>query len=366
MKGPAVNLWTMNLTVDLFLFTFGFINTFMHSTGVCLLIYFYRTGKKDSQKVYFINLSIAEVLLNFMEILTGIPEMISHSKELSIGFRYIQYYANLFNMTTVWVVLYLTMVYITADRLLTVRYGLKYKMYWRKKKANYLIITTWVACLTTSLIISITGFFIDFHYQDIFYKYIFPTIDFGYIILTVSTYSYIFHRHQKSYKMKNKFSRRRSRRRVRKITTSEAFRDSRFCTTILLVLTFIVFIIIPDLVYLFFGMEKAHFSHNSKPAADLKSDILFDYCRVSYVIASTMDFFIYIFIQPAVKEILCKKCFHVRSVIYNTKKNSDVSCGPPIEFSRASRPSTGVIEKPTDRLLEKERKPHQMNVYQTL
>ena len=304
----------MNLTLDVFLFTLVLINTVLHSIGFCLLIILYRKGKKSSQQIYFINLSVAEALLNLMEVLTRIPEMFSHSHHLPIVFLHIEHYAKIINLTGIWVIIYSTMVYVTVDRFLTVRIGIKQRIYWTKKKVTCLLSATWVICLLTSLSISIIEIFHHFHYQPLFYKYFYPSIDFGYIILAISVYSYIFYRHQKSCKMKHKWSKRSLRLRT-KSTTTEAFRESRFYTTILLVLTFLLFIIIPDLVYMFFGMQHEHFNHSNGITEGGESNILFDLCRLSYAIASTVDFFIYIFFQPAVQAILCVKYDELMSSI---------------------------------------------------
>lgn len=318
----------MNLALDLFLFGLVLVNTFIHSIGASLLIILYRKRKKRStQEIYLINLSISEILLNFMEILKRIPEMFSHANKIATVFKYIQHYATVINLTGIWMVRYVTMIYITVDRLLMVRFGLKYQTCWMKKRPKYLIIAKWVICLSIPLCICVCEFLVDFHYQPVFYKYVFPTIDFGYIILAISVYSYMFYRHQKSYKMKNKYTKRRlSKQRLS--TTTDAFVDSRFYTTILLVFSFSIFIIIPDLTYMFLGMQQIHFFHGSNTLADNQSDILFDLCRVSYAIASTIDFFIYIFIRPDVQAILCKKCHQLRPIInkkYKSRSNVKIS-----------------------------------------
>ena len=310
----------MNLALDVFLFSLVFINTLIHSIGAFLLIILHKQERKSVQKIYFIKLSILEIFLNLMEVLKRIPEMLSHRDNIGDVLKHIQHYATVTNLTGIWVARYLTMIYITFDRFLMVRLALRYQMYWTRKKAKYLITATCVFCLSIPLIICTSEVFLDFHYQPVFYKYVFPIIDFGYIVLSISVYTYIFYRHQKSYKMEYRYTKRSLKRR-KLSSTADAFVDSRFYTTVLLVMTFILFIIIPDLTYMFIGLKPIHFFHDGNTMQSNQSNIFFDLCRCSYAISSTIDFFIYIFGKPTVQAILCGKC-HQASFRMNKKNRS--------------------------------------------
>ena len=106
----------MNLAVDITLLTLVTVNTIMHTIGCGLLIYLYRRGRRNTQQIYFISLSTAELLLNLMEALQRIPEMLLHSTLNKPVFKVVQHYSTLINLTGIWIIIYLTMVYITLDR----------------------------------------------------------------------------------------------------------------------------------------------------------------------------------------------------------------------------------------------------------
>lgn len=342
----------MNLIVDLSLFCILVLNTLLHAIGAYFLLKLYRDGKGTTQRIYFLNLSIAEVFLNLMEVLDRIPEMMSHTdedisqikinknqtehciedtksdnhitkitedmyelcqkiilhemhsnSEYSSVLLYIQHYATLLYLTGLWLVLYLTMTYVTLDRLLMVKLAFRYKTYWTLKKSRYLVYTTWVVCMMVPFGIAIGELFYKFHYQDVIYEYLFPTLDFIYISFATTTYTYIFIRFIKSSQMSHKVSGTTIQSRRRRRSSALLFKDSKFYTTILLVLTFLVFIVVPNLIYLMLGMHREHTEHLETLSAFMhnKDNIVFDLCRFSYAIASCLHFFIYIFVLPEVK-----------------------------------------------------------------
>lgn len=287
-------------------------------------MHFYRTKRlKSVQMIYFISLSISEALLNLMEVSQRIPEMLTHTKQFTTFLTYMQHYSILVNLSGIWLVLYLTMMYITIDRFCMVRYNFKYQVYWTKKKALYLINITWISSIFFTICIALGEAFLQLPYQEIFFRYFYPTIDSLYIILVISSYSYIFHRYQKSFKLQHKCS-RKTIRRQRASSTQQAFSESKFYTSILLVLTFLLFIVIPDLTYMFFGTTNPHRAHNKRKNG-YESSLLFDICRFSYAIASSIDFFIYVFPQQAVRVIIRAQSKTVKDFIEKKSGNKKSS-----------------------------------------
>ena len=59
-------------------------------------------------------------------------------------------YVLIFMFTGVSPVFYLTIVYITVDRLLAASLSLKYSAYWEESKAKTLVASTWLVCISTS------------------------------------------------------------------------------------------------------------------------------------------------------------------------------------------------------------------------
>lgn len=320
----------MILALDIALSILVLVNTVFHFIGFCLLIRIYRRGLKNTQKIYIINMSIFEALQNLMSNLQRIPEMISHKREISKWLEYIQHYATLLNLTGIWIVLYFTMIFITIDRFLVVWLGFRYSIYWTKKKALYLVNITWAICLSFSISVAMGEAFLHFHYQDLFYVYFYPTMDFLYMVIVVTAYVYIFYRYQKSFKLEHKKSRKTIRQR-RPSTTQQAFSQSRFYTTILLVSTFLIFIVIPDLIYMFFGPKISNRLHHERPHG-YKSNILFDVCRFSYAIASSLNFFIYIFLQLPVRRLIRSKREQLKRYITKGSIINRINLDTPIEL----------------------------------
>ena len=77
----------------------------------------------------------------------------------------------------------------------------------------------------------------------------------------------------------------------------QIFRKSRFYISVLLITTFLRFVKVPDLVYLFVGILNKN-----------DSSTLLTACWVSYAVANLSDAYIYIFMQRDVRHLLSSLC----------------------------------------------------------
>ena len=162
---------------------------------------------------------------------------------------------------------------------------------------------TWVAGGIFALGTSLSHHFLLFDWEDAYFKYFYSIVDVSFIILAVITYQYIFRRLQISNKRLtggyrppaskdlDQLQLDETRRMTNSSPTNQRTNLSRFYPTILLVLTFIVFLIVPDLTYLFYGI-----------VAQKKSDALFYACSLSYAFANFTDVIIYLYMQPRVRK----------------------------------------------------------------
>ena len=95
------------------------------------------------------------------------------------------------------------------------------------------------------------------------------------------------------------YKRSRERRRVETPSSAAAMysfallKQTKFYIPMLLVGTFIVFMVVPDMVMLFYGI-----------LGETISETLTVSCSISYTISSIADGVIYIFLQPAVMSLL--------------------------------------------------------------
>ena len=269
-----------------FLLFLNLLNVFFHSIGVYLLTSMYPTCKRRIQQIYLINLSLTECLINLLEICRIISGIIpcKHSHVNIVDES--RHYTLIVSFTGVSIVYYFDMVYLTFDRLMDVALNIKYPIYWNEKKAKYLLMTTWLIGFLTCLSVSLCYRFLDFSWEDAFFKFFYPPIEFAFIILALATYGFIFLRYRKS-RINFPGS---IMVHTHQPSTMQIFRKSRFYISLLLIVTFLVFMVAPDLTYLFYGIIYKS-----------ESEILMTSCWISYAIANLADAYIYIFVQPNVR-----------------------------------------------------------------
>ena len=168
---------------------------------------------------------------------------------------------------------------------------------------------TWLFGACVSVCISFVYHYLDYEWdKKLFYTFIYPTLEFAFILLAIVTYVVIFKKYDGSERVLSQ--RRKSVRENRKPDSSfTVFRKSRFFVPFLLILSFIIFMVIPDLIVLFVGV----LSGGSAPL----SDVLISSCWISYAVANIVDALIYIFMQDSVRRLLWKKGKRVLGIPFN-------------------------------------------------
>ena len=308
----------MNLIVDIVLFLFNIFNIVIHSAGCFLLVSIYKQTKPNNkrkrspQQIYLINLSISEGLMNVVEAMRVILQYIPVSNEVSAYFEEIRHYLLIINFTGVWSVIYLSMVGITADRLLNILLHLRYPIYFNISKSKRLATFTWIIGIIICSCVSLTYKFCMFHWENFFFLYIYPIIDLVFIILGMLTYALIFQKYRRSYVLQKQIVQPSRLKRYKRASDKNApekpksifqvFIKSQFFIPVILILVFIIFVTIPDLVYLFCGMN-AH--------AELKNKYL-AWCGISYAVCNVVDAMVYVFLQQNVRQLLKK---HLKNLV---------------------------------------------------
>ena len=264
----------------------NFLNVLFHSLGAYLLISMYPRCKQKIQQIYLFNLSISECLTNVLEICRSIPDLIEFEEDELTRINEIRQYILIVSFTGVSIVYYFDMIYLTLDRLLDVHLNMKYPVYWNETKTRYLLISTWAIGLFTSVSVSICYKYLDFKWRDAFFKYFYPTIEFTFIVLALITYGFIFHKYRQTrLRVPGCMS-------VYKVTsTLHIFRKSRFYIPVLLIITFLLLMIAPDITYLIVGIVYKS-----------ESETLLTCCWISYAISNLADAYIYIFVQYEVRK----------------------------------------------------------------
>lgn len=275
-------------------------NVFLHTIGTCLLLSIYRNGVDTPQQVYLINLSTCEAIMNLLEFIRRVPNLFSIPEHIDDTVKVVQEYILIIMFTGISLVYYLDMIYVTTDRLLDILLSLKYPVFWNKSKAIWLIIWTWLLGILLSVSILLLHMLTSYGWEEAFFKYFFPILEFIFIINAIVTYSFIFKMYIASRSLPAKLSGAseigRTRGTLRLKNTFRIFRKSRFYIPVLLITTFFLFMIIPDLTYLFVAIIY-----------ESPSDTLSICCWISYATSNIVDAWIYIYLQVPVRRLLKRK-----------------------------------------------------------
>ena len=277
-----------------------------------LLLCVYKSSTKTAGQIHIIHLSVVEKLMNFFEAVRRIPDFITLSIEDANILKEIQNYVQIMMFAGISIVYYLDMIYLTLDKLLEIMLNIRYPLYWSTTKSNVLMSVTWLfaGILVTS--ISLLHHLTEYNWEEHIFKYCFPILNFSFIMIAVTSYGFIFHRfkHAQNDPAINLAPRARKIGTVGPIprviqghvqpNVFRLIRKSRFLTIFLLIITFILFIVVPDSVYL------CQFLNGQE------SEALNMGCWISYAIGNLADCYIYIFMQPALRKQFVDKMLSCR------------------------------------------------------
>ena len=274
------------------------LNVILHGAGTFLLLSLYERVDSKVQYVYLISLSACELVINFLGCIHSILSLIKTTQnenkvspfDTTIQIIYIV------NATGFSLVFYLNMIYITVDRLLDILLNLKYPVYWDEYKAVILLKITWAIGIIVLVITCVLCYSLHkWEWEEAMFEFFYPTLEFSFIILAFCTYVFIF---RKFKVCQNSPAHVACNHHVakRQNSTFGVFKNSRFYISVLLIFTFILFMIVPDLIYLFICIIP-----------NAPSPTILTACWISYGIANISDAFIYILLQVEVKTLLMKK-----------------------------------------------------------
>lgn len=252
-------------------------------------------------------------------------------------------YVQFINMTGFTYLLYLSMTYITLDRLLGTLLHIRYRRYFDHKKAIWLSVWTWCINIVISVGVSVVCFAqgIDSMYQpednfaanisgidailtnesmedlehghltypaDIILDHIPSLLDVTFATFAITTYVIIF--------VKYASSRREVCSDARQDSMFTIFRKSRFHTSIFLITSFLVLTVIPGLIN-----SILHMSGHIRP----ESFVL--YFTVSLHLSLTSNALIYIFLQGSVRKLLLEKLQVWTTTIWNHTDSTYIQPG---------------------------------------
>lgn len=266
----------MNLRI--ILIVLDTMSLFIQLPGIYALVSLYKNCTHKTQRLLIGNLSLCEILMNLLMTMQNIELMISPATR---NYNLFIQYVELIITTGLNVLFYLSMYFITLDRLASVVLNIRYRTVWTTRSTIYLLSATWGLCITGTLVICLVLAITGLNLESIFTKYIHPTLDFGFILIALLAYTVIFVTYKKS-----------SER------VGNELKKSAFILPSLLVLTFLLFIILPDFIQL-------GYSISGEPMANNLGVVLF--CLVLYRISPIADAVLYIFLLKDIRRFLAKK-----------------------------------------------------------
>ena len=282
---------TKDFAIRLALNVLNLFNILLHCLGSYLLICLYKRNTKTVQQTYIINLSLTEILACLVMLLEDGPGLIQFDTRVSMTLKDVNMYLYIV-IYVVFCVYYWDMILITTDRLAATILHFKYPLYWDKGKAKLTVIGTWAIAMLACVAISVAYKLTKFNFRNIFTKYVHSAFNFIFILFVIYTYSYIFLKYlQRSREPSRNYG--QIGEQVQGICG--LFCNSKFYVSILLVATFVIFMGIPNLVYLSYHLSDIHI-HKLKEAL-----------KLFYQFSFLSDAFVYIFMQPAVRRMLLLK-----------------------------------------------------------
>ena len=250
------------------------INISLHTIGIYLLRCHQKNTGGDVQDVYIMNMNVVEIALNLFSLLL----MLLHSVQLVNFAEKIVEYIYIIDHTVLNFTFYMNTVYLALNKLLNILLNLKYSVYWNIQKAKYLVFGTWIVGVVISVCIILSFELSEFDYE-IFDMYFFIILDCLVLFVSISSYGYIFHKYKETRRLPFQGKHQPNQ------SIFYIFRKSKFYVCVLLILTFSVFVIIPDLIF-----ECLNIYHANDNVQSLLFVIAF-----LYAISYSVDAIIYIY-----------------------------------------------------------------------
>ena len=289
----------MDVALETILLLLNLLNTFLHTTGFYLLFYLYKEGNQEVQILFLINLSLVEGFVN----ITGFISQITFFYiETSTIANEIYTYIWVIDDTGISFIYFMAITYITVDKWLEILLSIKYFLYVNERKVKYLLTATWLIGLLFSIGLSVAVGVFKIDYENVeekLVKFYYPTFDFIFIIVLVVCYAYIFRQFKQTRVMPHQ--QQTSTTVAVRQSTFLVFRKSKFFIPFLLTLTYVLFVIIPDLLYLFIAVVNDNFSVELDTA-----------CYISYAVSDLVDAILYIFLYDDVRRLLWRKIKTIR------------------------------------------------------
>ena len=290
------NIRDMNNVLIGILMVLTMVNICLHSTGCYLLFCLYGKTNQTLQQLYLINLSCCEVVINLVELMCCAVELISTSTNINE----FQKYLDIINLAGNGTVYYLSISYVNLDRLFDILLNIRYPVYWSEQKAKYLITCTWSVGVIVAVVFCLSYQIEGTEQYHVLFTYFFPTLNSAFLVIALATYSFIYHKYKQTRIMPTQKVRRRGVTvkppSTASINPMAVYRNSRFHIPVLIVTSFVVLKVIPDLVAQIIGCGNKE-----------KCKVILYICFMSHALTGIASAYIYVFMEKSVKRLLQKR-----------------------------------------------------------
>ena len=239
--------------------TLKLINTFIHIIGLYLLRYLQRNGSEDVQMIYVINLSATELIINITSFLRNLLKLLPLSVFKSNEFKEILNYSYIVDYTILKFCLYMTMFVITLDRMFLILLNVFYPVHWNIRRAKLLVGSMWLfgflMFIATTVMYTLNK---DAYLVSLFANYVTITLDVAFVITAVASYTLIFMIFVYNIKFRERHTNKNpsNSESHNQQNIFQTFRQSRFYMPLLLIFTFIMFVIPADAVWTFYSLKN--------------------------------------------------------------------------------------------------------------
>lgn len=262
-------------------------NILLHTLGSWLMVSLFRAGiLRSVQTLFVIHLSIVEAMSNAVTLSYQVIDVYFHN-----AFEAVLYLDHMIGAAQD-LMYYMSMYYLTLDRLIAIRLNIKYQSCCTVRRTKWLLAFTWlISLMICAALITIYILEGKIWYKLPYTNYINLGFSSIYVIIAVTTYITLFIHLINSSQFQTQNNSNAS------ISIVQVFRRSNFHIPILLITTFLLMVIVPDLVYLT-ALQDANFTENISLVYALE---------ILSVSSDTVDALIYIFLIEKVRRLLFKK-----------------------------------------------------------
>ncbi|XP_057308065.1 uncharacterized protein LOC130645954 [Hydractinia symbiolongicarpus] len=249
----------------------------------------------ENQKLLLTHLSLSEVLL----CLSGaLKHVLTYLNADTAAF-----YVFALKNTGFSTLYYFMMLALTVDRFCEFYLNIRYPIIWNSTKTKYIMGLIWSVSTAFCIVIVL---YIPSNSNMVYLissLYVYPGCEILCMVAIVFTYGYLFMKLRQSRRVTHSASISSSAKSLPSGTTDKSNRSNasvkrskRLFVPTFIILTFVIFMVLPDQVYFYLYLQDINVS-----------SIVHDLFAISYCIAYASDAIVYIFMSPQVRMTLLKK-----------------------------------------------------------